>query len=47
MSDTGNDAVPTALQEDAEDLAAFDEREHEQPISYEALLARLKADGTL
>jgi plasmid stability protein len=47
ISDIVNDAVRASLREDQEDLAAFAERETEQPISYEALLARLKADGTL
>lgn len=47
MSDIVNDAVRSALREDQEDLAAFEDRAAEQPISYEALLARLKADGTL
>ncbi len=47
MSDIVNDAVRAALREDEEDLAAFAEREAEQPITYEALLAQLKADGTL
>jgi plasmid stability protein len=47
ISDLVNDAVRAALQEDEEDLAAFAERAHEQPISYEELLARLKANGTL
>lgn len=47
MSDIVNEAVRSALREDQEDLAAFEERAAEQPISYEALLARLKANGTL
>ena len=47
MSDIANEAIRAALREDEEDLAAFAEREHEKPLSYEALLARLKADGTL
>jgi plasmid stability protein len=47
ISDIVNDAVRASLREDQEDLAAFAERETEQPISYEALLTRLKADGTL
>ena len=47
MSEIVNDAIRAALREDEEDLAAFAERAAEQPISYEALLARLKADGTL
>jgi hypothetical protein len=47
MSDIVNDAIRAALREDEEDLAAFAEREREQPMSYEAFLAQLKADGTL
>jgi plasmid stability protein len=47
ISDIVNDAVRASLREDQDDLAVFAERETEQPISYEALLARLKADGTL
>jgi plasmid stability protein len=47
MSEIVNDAVRAAFREDEEDLAAFAERAGEQPITYEALLAQLKADGTL
>jgi plasmid stability protein len=47
MSEIVNDAIRSALREDEEDLAAFAEREHEQPLTYEAFLAQLKADGTL
>jgi plasmid stability protein len=47
MSDIVNEAIRAALREDEEDLVAFAEREQERPISYEALLAQLKADGTL
>jgi plasmid stability protein len=47
MSEIVNDAIRAALREDEEDLAAFDERKHEQAITYEAFLAQLKADGTL
>ena len=47
MSEIVNDAIRAALQEDEEDLVAFGERVREQPISYEAFLAQLKADGTL
>ena len=36
-----------ALREDEEDFAAFEERAHEKSITYEALLKKLKADGTL
>jgi len=42
MSEIVNDAVRAALCEDEEDLAAFAEREEEQPISYEAFRARLR-----
>ena len=47
MSEIVNDALRAALSEDEEDLAAFAEREREQPLTYEAFLARLKADGTI
>jgi len=47
MSDIVNDAIRAALREDEEDLAAFAERDRERPMSYEAFLAQLKADGTL
>jgi plasmid stability protein len=47
MSAIVNDALRAALQEDAEGLAAFAERQQEPSMSYEAFLAQLKADGTL
>jgi plasmid stability protein len=47
MSEIVNDALRASLCEDQEDLAAFAERSHEEPISYEVFLAQLKADGTL
>ncbi len=47
MSDIVNDALRAALREDEEDLSAFVDRIKEEAVSYEALLARLKADGTL
>jgi plasmid stability protein len=47
MSEIVSDAVREALREDEEDLAAFEQRAHERGISYEALLKKLKADGTL
>jgi hypothetical protein len=37
----------TTLSEDAEDLAAFDERSEEPLISYEQMIKRLKKDGRL
>jgi len=47
MSDLINDAVKEALAEDAEDLAAFDERANEPLISYEQMVKRLKKDGRI
>jgi plasmid stability protein len=47
MSEIVNDAIRAALREDEEDLAAFAARDRERPLSYEAFLARLKADGTV
>ena len=47
LSDIVNDAVRTTLAEDAEDLAAFEERINEPLVSYEDVLKELKADGRL
>lgn len=47
VSDIVNDAVRQALQEDQEDLAAFDERATEPTMTYEELLNDLKAHGKL
>ena len=47
MSDIVNEAIRAALREDEEDLAAVAERQNEKTVSYEELLAQLKADGTL
>ena len=47
MSDIVNDAVREALREDAEDLAAFDERADEPTLSYEELLKDLRAHGKI
>lgn len=47
MSEIMNDAVKEALAEDAEDLAAFDERQDEPLISYEEMVKRLKKDGRI
>ena len=47
LSDIVNEAVRTALREDQEDLAAFEERVAEPTLSYEALLKDLKANGKL
>ena len=42
-----NEAVRESLLEDAEDLAAFDERAEESMISYETMVKKLKADGRI
>jgi predicted transcriptional regulator len=42
-----NDAIRESLAEDAEDIAAFDERAKEPLISYEAMVKRLKKDGRI
>jgi hypothetical protein len=42
-----NEAVREALSEDAEDLAAFDERKREPAISYDEMVKRLKKDGLI
>ena len=45
ISDMVNEAVTTALAEDAEDLAAFDERAAEPVITYESFVKGLKRRG--
>lgn len=47
VSDLVNDAVRSALLEDAEDLEAFKERENEAVIDFEAFVASLKENGKL
>ncbi len=47
ISDIVNDALIATLSEDEEDLAAFEERANEPLMTYEELLARLKADGKI
>ncbi len=47
ISDLVNSAVREALSEDAEDLAAFDERATEALISYDEMVKRLKKDGRI
>ncbi|MEX2492261.1 MAG: hypothetical protein WD425_10920 [Nitrospirales bacterium] len=47
VSDIVNNAVRSALAEDQEDLAAFQERADEPTLSYEELLNDLKAHGKL
>jgi len=47
VSDLVNESVRETMAEDAEDLAAFDERAHEPLISYEEMVKRLKKDGRI
>ncbi len=47
ISDLVNDAVRAVLAEDAEDLAAFDERKNEVAIPLEDFLKDLKKRGKL
>jgi hypothetical protein len=47
ISDLVNRAVKEALAEDAEDIAAFEERVGEPLISYEKMVKRLKRDGRI
>ena len=47
VSDVVNEAVRTLLSEDAEDLAALNERGGEATVSFESFVRELKADGLL
>ena len=47
VSDLVNEAVREALAEDAEDLAAFEERTTEPVLSYDEMVKRLKKDGRI
>ena len=47
ISDLVNSAIRESLAEDAEDLAAFDERAAEPLISYDEMVKRLKKDGRI
>lgn len=47
ISDLVNSAVRESLAEDAEDLAAFDERAGDTLISYDEMVKRLKQDGQI
>ena len=42
-----NDAVRESIAEDAEDLAAFEDRVKEPLISYDEMVKRLKKDGKI
>jgi hypothetical protein len=47
VSELVNDAVREALAEDAEDIAAFEQRVAEPLISYDEMVKRLKRDGRI
>lgn len=47
VSDLVNDAVKLTLSEDAEDLAAFDERAAEPALDFEGFVKSLRARGRL
>jgi hypothetical protein len=47
ISDIVNQAIRHELSCDQQDLEVFEKRAHEQTISYEALLKKLKIDGTI
>ena len=47
VSDLVNEAVREALAEDADDLAAFEERKNEPLLSYDQMLKRLQKDGRI
>jgi plasmid stability protein len=47
VSDLVNDAVKLALSEDAEDLAAFEERAAEPALDFEGFVKSLRARGRL
>jgi len=47
LSQIVNQTLRESLTEDAEDLAAFDERADEPLIGYEELVKRLKKDGRI
>ncbi len=47
ISQLVNNAIKEALAEDAEDIAAFEERAREPLISYDEMVKRLKRDGRI
>ena len=47
ISELVNEAVKGALAEDAEDIAAYEERTKEPLISFSEMLKRLKKDGRI
>ena len=47
ISDMVNDAVKIALAEDAEDIEAFEEREREKSVNFEAVVRSLRRRGKI
>ena len=47
ISDMVNDAVRTALAEDAEDLAAFADRKNDRSLSFDTFVQGLKRRGRI
>jgi hypothetical protein len=47
ITDLVNEAVREALSEDADDLAAFDQRLNEPLVSYELMLKKLRKNGSI
>jgi len=47
LSDLVNEAVRESLAEDAEDLAAFEDRVSEPLISYDEMIKKLRKDGRI
>ena len=47
ISEMVNDAVRTALAEDADDLAAFDDRAEEPTVDFEDVVKKMKRSGKL
>ena len=47
ISEIVNDAVKTSLAEDAEDLAAFEERANETSLAFETVVKDLRRRGKL
>ncbi len=47
VSELVNEAVRDSLVEDAEDLAAFEERTHERNLTFEDVVKRLRRRGAI
>jgi hypothetical protein len=47
LSSLVNNIVVDAFREDSNDLKAFDERKHEETLSFESFLKQLEANGKL